>query len=181
MNYVKGTYVKNIYSNIDNGYVVGVLKIKETDLDINTSTIYFTGSFYDLKLKNNYTMYGELVDHQKYGLQFSVTNYEILLPTKKEELIEFLSSDIFPIGEKTAKVAKLIPEIDEKINAVAKGWKTQRMGKADLSILRLAVYEMQYDEEIPVNVAINEAVELAKKFGSDDSPAFVNGILAKLV
>lgn len=85
------------------------------------------------------------------------------------------------IGEKTAKVAKLIPEIDEKINAVAKGWKTQRMGKADLSILRLAVYEMQYDEEIPVNVAINEAVELAKKFGSDDSPAFVNGILAKLV
>ena len=102
MNYVKGTYVKNIYSNIDNGYVVGVLKLKETDLDINTSTIYFTGSFYDLKLKNNYTMYGELVDHQKYGLQFSVTNYEILLPTKKEELIEFLSSDIFPIGEKTA-------------------------------------------------------------------------------
>ena len=55
------------------------------------------------------------------------------------------------------------------------------MGKADLSILRLAVYEMKYDEEIPVNVAINEAVELAKKFGSDDSPAFVNGILAKLV
>lgn len=85
------------------------------------------------------------------------------------------------IGEKTAKVAKLIPEIDEKINAVAKGWKTQRMGKADLSILRLAVYEMKHDEEIPVNVAINEAVELAKKFGSDDSPAFVNGILAKLV
>ena len=85
------------------------------------------------------------------------------------------------IGEKTANVAKLIPEIDEKINEVAKGWKTQRMGKADLSILRLAVYEMKYDEEIPVNVAINEAVELAKKFGSDDSPAFVNGILAKLV
>ena len=78
-------------------------------------------------------------------------------------------------------MAKLIPEIDEKINEVAKGWKTQRMGKADLSILRLAVYEMKYDEEIPVNVAINEAVELAKKFGSDDSPAFVNGILAKLV
>lgn len=85
------------------------------------------------------------------------------------------------IGEKTASVAKLIPEIDEKINEVAKGWKTQRMGKADLSILRLAVYEMKYDEEIPVNVAINEAVELAKKFGSDNSPAFVNGILAKLV
>lgn len=68
-----------------------------------------------------------------------------------------------------------------KINEVAKGWKTGRMGKAELAILRLAVYEMLYDEEVPVKVAINEAVELAKTFGGDDSAAFVNGILAKLV
>ena len=54
------------------------------------------------------------------------------------------------------------------------------MGKAELAILRLAVYEMVYDESVPVKVAINEAVELAKMFGGDDSPAFVNGILAKL-
>ena len=54
------------------------------------------------------------------------------------------------------------------------------MSKVDLAILRLAVYEMKIDEEIPVKVAINEAVELAKKFGGDDSPAFVNGVLAKL-
>lgn len=73
-----------------------------------------------------------------------------------------------------------ITEIDEKINGVAKGWKTGRMGKAELAILRLAVYEMEYDEDVPVKVAINEAVELAKRFGGDDSPAFVNGILAKL-
>ena len=74
-----------------------------------------------------------------------------------------------------------ITEIDAKINEVAKGWKTGRMGKAELAILRLAVYEMLYDEEVPVKVAINEAVELAKTFGGDDSAAFVNGILAKLV
>ena len=78
-------------------------------------------------------------------------------------------------------VAEKVPKIDESINAVATGWKTGRMGKADLSILRLAVYEMKYDDEIPVSVAINEAVELAKKFGSEESPSFVNGILAKLV
>ena len=54
------------------------------------------------------------------------------------------------------------------------------MGKAELAILRVAVYEMLFDEDVPVKVAINEAVELAKKFGGDDSPAFVNGILAKL-
>ena len=76
---------------------------------------------------------------------------------------------------------ELIPEIDEKINQVAEGWKTRRMGKVELTILRLAVYEMQYDEEIPEKVAINEAVELAKKFGRDESPAFINGVLAKLV
>lgn len=55
------------------------------------------------------------------------------------------------------------------------------MGKVELTILRLAVFEMKYDEDIPEKVAINEAVELAKKFGGDESPAFVNGILAKLI
>ena len=52
------------------------------------------------------------------------------------------------------------------------------MNKVDLTILRLGVYEMKYDEEIPEKVAINEAVELAKKYGGDESPAFVNGVLA---
>lgn len=74
-----------------------------------------------------------------------------------------------------------IPELDAKINEVAEGWKTRRMGKAELTILRLALYEMKMDDTVPEKVAINEAVELAKKFGGDDSPAFVNGILAKLV
>ena len=66
------------------------------------------------------------------------------------------------------------------VNEVAEGWKTARMGKVDLTLIRLAVYEMKYEEDVPVKVAINEAVELAKKYGSDDSPAFVNGVLAKL-
>jgi len=74
-----------------------------------------------------------------------------------------------------------IPELDEAINKIAEGWKTKRMGKVELTILRLALYEMKEDDEIPEKVAINEAVELAKKFGGDDAPAFVNGILAKLV
>ena len=66
------------------------------------------------------------------------------------------------------------------LNEASKGWKVNRMSKVDLAIMRLAVYEMKMDEDIPVKVAINEAVELAKKFGGDDSPAFVNGVLAKL-
>ncbi|MBO4902325.1 MAG: transcription antitermination factor NusB [Lachnospiraceae bacterium] len=84
------------------------------------------------------------------------------------------------IREKYERIAERIPELDAMIDAAAKGWKVTRLGKVDLTILRLAAYEMKYDEDIPVGVAINEAVELAKKFGQDESPAFINGILAKL-
>ena len=73
-----------------------------------------------------------------------------------------------------------LPQIDELLNEASDGWKVSRMGKADLTILRLAVYEMQYDEDVPVGVAVNEAVELSKKFGGDESPAFINGILGKI-
>ena len=66
------------------------------------------------------------------------------------------------------------------INEAAKGWKTTRMGKVDLTLIRLAVYEIKFEEEVPTGVAINEAVELAKNYGTDDSASFVNGILAKL-
>lgn len=84
------------------------------------------------------------------------------------------------ITEKYKKIVEKILEIDEMLNASAKGWKTSRMGRVDLTILRLAVYEMKFDEDIPEKVAINEAVELSKKFGGDESPAFINGVLAKI-
>ena len=72
-------------------------------------------------------------------------------------------------------------EIDEMINHASKNWKTTRMAKAELSILRLAAYEIKYEDDIPVSVSINEAVELAKLYGSDHGPAFVNGILSGMV
>ena len=85
------------------------------------------------------------------------------------------------LKEKAEAVMIRIPELDIKINEVAEGWKTKRMGKAELTILRLALYEILYDEDVPEKVAINEAVELAKKYGGNESPAFINGVLAKLV
>ena len=85
------------------------------------------------------------------------------------------------ISGKCEDIVAHLAEIDEAIDAVAEGWKTGRMGKVDLTLIRLAVYEMKYDEDVPVGVAINEAVELAKKYGTDESPAFINGVLAKLV
>ena len=83
------------------------------------------------------------------------------------------------ISDKYHKIEQKLPEIDEQLNERAEGWNTARMGKVDLTILRLAVYEINYDETVPTGVAINEAVELAKKFGQDASSGFVNGILAK--
>lgn len=83
------------------------------------------------------------------------------------------------IHEKFGKIVEQLDKIDADLNQKAKGWGTDRMGKVDLTILRLAVYEIQYDDEVPTGVAINEAVELAKKFGQDSSPAFINGVLAK--
>ncbi len=81
---------------------------------------------------------------------------------------------------KYGAVAGRLPEIDKLLNENTQGWKTKRMNKVDLAILRLAVYEMVWDEDIPTKVAINEAVELAKRFGGDDSPSFVNGVLGKV-
>ena len=71
-------------------------------------------------------------------------------------------------------------ETDKLIDNASKGWSVTRIGKSELAILRLAVYEMFYDDDIPTNVAINEAIELTKKYGEVSAPAFVNGILASI-
>ena len=92
---------------------------------------------------------------------------------------EVEKQDELYISAKYGNIISHLDEIDEKINEKAKGWDTKRMGKVDLTVIRLAVYEIMYDEEIPTGVAINEAVELAKKFGQDESAGFVNGVLAK--
>lgn len=74
-----------------------------------------------------------------------------------------------------------LDEIDAVIAKAAKGWSIDRMSKVDLAILRLAVYEMLFMEDTPKSVAINEAVEMAKKFSSDEAPAFINGILGNII
>ena len=89
-------------------------------------------------------------------------------------------AEVTYIRDKALNVILKTEEIDEMLNANTKGWKTGRMNKVDLSILRLAVYEMKWDDEIPAGVAIDQAVELAKKYSGDEGPSFINGVLAKL-
>ena len=83
------------------------------------------------------------------------------------------------IINRATSVMDRIKEIDEMIAEKATGWTVDRMGKVDLTIIRLAVFEIKFDPEIPLGVCINEAVELAKKYGREESGAFVNGVLAK--
>ena len=82
--------------------------------------------------------------------------------------------------DKFEKIREHLEEIDNILNENSTGWKTKRMSKVDLNILRLAVYEMKYDEDVPTKVAINEAVEISKNFGGEDSASFINGILGKI-
>ncbi len=115
-------------------------------------------------------------------------------PELDEQMETFLEQSMFPedgqlllvesekeqLKERMADILDKLPEMDRKILEASEGWKPERMNRVDRTILRLACYEMDFDEEVPARVAINEAVELAKKYGGDDSPRFVNGILAKL-
>lgn len=97
-----------------------------------------------------------------------------------DELEEATGKDQEYILNKYRAIDEKKEEIDKLLNDVTEGWKTTRMNRVDLTILRLATYEIKWDEDVPTGVAINEAVELAKKYSSDDGPAFINGVLAKV-
>ena len=84
------------------------------------------------------------------------------------------------IKERFEAVCTHLEEIDEKISEKAKGWRLERLAKAELAILRIAVFELLYDEDVPNPVAINEAVELAKQYGEEKSGRFINGVLASI-
>ena len=122
---------------------------------------------------------------QVFNLLFRVEFTPLEEMSEQEELFtqtsdtEISSKDADYIRDKYEKIAEKLEEIDAAINDKTSGWDTGRMAKVDLTIIRLAVYEIKYDESVPTGVAINEAVELAKKYGQDGSPAFVNGVLAK--
>ena len=73
-----------------------------------------------------------------------------------------------------------LEEIDGEIGLYAKDWSIERIAKVDLSILRIAVYEILYETGIPVGATVNEAVELAKEFGGEKSAGFINGILGAI-
>ena len=140
-----------------------------------TFKLLFMSDFYDKKeLKDELLLY---FDAPFPFEENSEKNDDINeLSSLKENLSD---DDRRRIVARYVEIIDKFDEIDKKISEVSKGWTIDRIGKVELAILRLAVYEILYDEGIPTSVSINEAVELAKKFGPQDSYSFVNGILAR--
>ena len=87
--------------------------------------------------------------------------------------------DVDYVRDVSLGVFRHVKEIDGVIGQNAHGWRISRLSRVDLAILRLCVYEIRYRDDIPMSVSINEAVELAKKYGAEATGAFVNGILGK--
>ena len=104
---------------------------------------------------------------------------------KEQEELFFVDEPAFSdkeqkqIKERVDSVIAKVPDIDKSLNENIEGWDVTRIGKVELAILRVAVFEILFDEMVPKGVAINEAVELAKKYGPSSSSSFINGILAK--
>lgn len=98
-----------------------------------------------------------------------------------EDSVSLYSENVEEVGEYAKElydgVTEKADELDEIISSYSNGWKLNRIPKVNLSILRLAVYEMKYVESVPDSVAINEAVELAKKYSGKEDSSFINGIL----
>lgn len=109
---------------------------------------------------------------------FSDTGIDEIADNAGDARDDMLSGDAI---SRAKGVRNKIMEVDKKISENLKpGWKISRISKVSLSILRLALYEMMYDDSIPVSVSINEAVELTKKYSVEDEAAFVNGVLGSV-
>ncbi|HEY1585957.1 MAG TPA: transcription antitermination factor NusB [Polyangia bacterium] len=86
--------------------------------------------------------------------------------------------EVQPFAEKLVRgVREHLAELDAQIQGASKNWRLERMARVDRNLIRLALYELKYGEDVPAKVAINEAIEIAKRYGTNESSAFVNGIL----
>lgn len=121
----------------------------------------------------------ELALQMLYASDLNPSNEHLSLPREEEE-----SRTNYESLDFAAELAKGVTEnrgaIDELLTAKSKNWSLVRMARVDLCILRIAIFELLYRSDIPKNVTINEAIEVAKKFGTEDSPSFVNGILDEI-
>jgi N utilization substance protein B len=136
-----------------------------TELRENIFKIIFRAAFHDKD---------DMPEQQKeYDIEFSNDN-----PLTEEEEDRILKDETY-IRDKAKAITEKLDEIDKMLSEAAEGWGLKRIGKAELAILRVAIYEIKFDDDIPFKVAVNEAVELAKKYCEPEAASFINGVLAK--
>lgn len=156
--FLKGIYKKTIFQR-DN-YVVGLIKVEDNDIDslLNNKTITFTGYFSDLNVDDHLFLNGNFTKHNRYGEQFLVTSYEIVLPEEKDGIVSFLSSDIFKgIGEaKAKKIYDILGDqaIDIIIHEPEKLGGIKGITKKNIEILHNKLLE--YEDSIDTIIKLNE-------------------------
>lgn len=177
MAYIKGNFKKYIYKS-DNGFTVGLFNIKETNIDYDSKTIIFTGHFPLLNELDLYKFEGELVFHDKYGEQFSVSSFEIVLPDDNDNIVSFLSSEIFK-GIGASKAKKIVnslgdnclneildnPDVLDRVNGVTAKQK-------DTIYNCLLEYRSSYDRMLKITgygFSVKNAIKIEKFYGADTS------------
>ena len=117
-----------------------------------------------------------------FQMSINKENYEEVIENFKENTdVDLNDIDMSYITRVLAGIHENGKEIDKNIEKHLIKWKLDRLSKMNLAILRISTYEILFEEEIPGRVSVNEGIELAKKYGEDSAPAFINGILAKMI
>ncbi|MGK0466268.1 transcription antitermination factor NusB [Clostridium sp.] len=117
-----------------------------------------------------------------FEMSINKEKYEEIIENFKESTdVDLKDVDMVYITKALAGVNENKTEIDKNIEKHLIKWRLNRLSKMNLAILRISTYEILFEEEIPGKVSVNEGIELAKKYGEDSSPAFINGILAKMI
>jgi N utilization substance protein B len=139
--------------------------------------LLYLSSFYE-----NYENRSEVLEEQtELYFEHWISDHEKTYSAATKDFSNDFEKDRLDILSKFKNAYEKLGVIDPLIAGTSKGWKLERMGKIDLAIMRMAVYEMFFDDTVPSPVAISEAVLLAKTYGGDDSsPTFINGILGNL-
>lgn len=142
---------------------------------------YFENYPYESDEENTY-IYGSNSSHKNIS-NVTIKSEEDTFQNESDKAVTLTITDednIYDITQKVQDVIQKTDEIDEMIKKNLESWDIKRVGKAELTIIRLALYEMYYDNTIDIPVAINEAVELAKTYCDQKADKFVNGVLATI-
>ena len=177
MSYIKCNLKKVIYFNEINNYTVAVVKIKQTDIPelVDKQHVHIVGTLPELNYRTTYKFNGEYTKHNKYGDQLEVSTYEIEIPTKEEELVGFLSSDMFPIGETTAK--KIVDKFKDKtldviLNDKEKLKGIPRLSEEKINKIHDILETYQGSSKMVIEMTSlgfnnKEAMNILKKYGSN--------------